>query len=135
MRTITCAFVGIATLLLLSFSIADKYEDEVVNLPGLTFDYLHRQFSGYLTVPSGNKLHYWFLEAQKEPEKAPLVLWLNGGPGCSSLVGLFTELGPFYPNPDGETLFENVYSWNKVSQHCYSNNYIKYEGWYYLFVF
>ena len=44
----------------------------------------------------------------------PLILWLNGGPGCSSVGGLFEELGPYYPEQSGETLYENVFSWNKV---------------------
>jgi len=44
----------------------------------------------------------------------PLVLWLNGGPGCSSLGGGFlSELGPFYPT--GNRLVRNEYSWNKVA--------------------
>ena len=41
------------------------------------------------------KLFYWYHEAVSEPEKKPWVLWLNGGPGCSSLGGMFGELGPF----------------------------------------
>ena len=46
-----------------------------------------RQWSGYLDVSGTQKhLHYWFVESySKNPADDPVVLWLNGGPGCSSL--------------------------------------------------
>uniref|UniRef100_A0A2P2I9L8 Carboxypeptidase n=1 Tax=Hirondellea gigas TaxID=1518452 RepID=A0A2P2I9L8_9CRUS len=50
---------------------------------------------------------------------APLLLWLNGGPGCSSMDGLLTELGPFYVNLGGETLYENPSSWNTFANIMY----------------
>ncbi|EFJ47842.1 hypothetical protein VOLCADRAFT_74841 [Volvox carteri f. nagariensis] len=46
----------------------------------------------------------------------PLVLWLNGGPGCSSIGGGFmTELGPFFPLPGGRELQRNPHSWNQFA--------------------
>ncbi|EES02428.2 hypothetical protein SORBI_3003G062900 [Sorghum bicolor] len=57
------------------------------------------------------------MEASGVPaDSAPLVLWLNGGPGCSSVgYGAMEELGAFRVNPDGATLSLNPYAWNKVA--------------------
>lgn len=94
-------------------------DDEVKNLPGLNDPINFRQFSGYLKADDENKtrkfFHYWFVESQGNPAKDPLILWLNGGPGCSSLGGLFTELGPFKVKDDGESLQLNDYSWNRLA--------------------
>ncbi|KAI5067005.1 hypothetical protein GOP47_0017533 [Adiantum capillus-veneris] len=50
-----------------------------------------------------------------DPLSKPLTLWLNGGPGCSSVGnGAFEELGPFRPRGDGRGLVENPSSWNKA---------------------
>ncbi|NP_001183841.1 Serine carboxypeptidase-like 42-like precursor [Zea mays] len=92
-------------------------EDLVTRLPGqppVTF----RQFAGYVDVDvkAGRSLFYYFAEAQENAAAKPLTLWLNGGPGCSSIGGgAFTELGPFYPRGDGRGLRLNKKSWNKAS--------------------
>lgn len=79
-----------------------------------------QQYSGYVTVDAKKQraLFYYFVEAQIDPPSKPLVLWLNGGPGCSSLgVGAFSENGPFRPN--GEFLLRNEYSWNTEANMLY----------------
>uniref|UniRef100_A0A3P9PMC2 Carboxypeptidase n=1 Tax=Poecilia reticulata TaxID=8081 RepID=A0A3P9PMC2_POERE len=86
--------------------------DEIGFLPGLQKQPSFRQYSGYLSLADGKHLHY-FVESQSKPPSDPVVLWLNGGPGCSSLDGLLTEHGPFLIQDDGVTLQYNPYSWNK----------------------
>lgn len=46
------------------------------------------------------------------PDEDPVVLWLNGGPGASSLTGLFEENGPFIVNSD-DTISLREYSWHR----------------------
>jgi len=71
-----------------------------------------KQYSGYLDDDEEDKhLFYWFFESRNDPKNDPVVLWLNGGPGCSSLMGLFMELGPSSVNQKLEVKF-NEFSWN-----------------------
>ncbi|RHY29250.1 hypothetical protein DYB32_005297 [Aphanomyces invadans] len=60
----------------------------------------------------GVELFYWLVHSESDPHTDPLVLWLNGGPGCSSLAGLFTELGPFVVEGD-LSVKRNTYAWNR----------------------
>ncbi|KAI4892100.1 hypothetical protein NFI96_000706 [Prochilodus magdalenae] len=94
-------------------------DDEIKFLPGLTKQPSFKQYSGYFNVAGNKHLHYWFVESQKNPASSPVVLWLNGGPGCSSLDGLLTEHGPFLIQDDGTTLMYNPYSWNMVANMLY----------------
>uniref|UniRef100_A0AAY4EGQ9 Carboxypeptidase n=1 Tax=Denticeps clupeoides TaxID=299321 RepID=A0AAY4EGQ9_9TELE len=93
--------------------------DEIKFLPGLPKQPSFKQYSGYLNVAGNKHLHYWFTESQKDPASSPVVLWLNGGPGCSSLDGLLTEHGPFLIQDDGVTLQYNPYSWNQIANMLY----------------
>ncbi|KAB2002108.1 hypothetical protein ES319_D11G043300v1 [Gossypium barbadense] len=63
------------------------HPDKIVKLPGQPPRLSFQQFSGYVTVDykKHTALFYYFVEAETDPASKPLVLWLNGGPGCSSL--------------------------------------------------
>ncbi|KAL3651648.1 hypothetical protein CASFOL_004650 [Castilleja foliolosa] len=94
-----------------------KENDQIKSLlgqPNVTFN----QYGGYVTVDqkAGRALFYYFAEAKDFAQTLPLVLWLNGGPGCSSLAyGAMQELGPFRVKSDGKTLFLNECAWNKAA--------------------
>ncbi|CAL5363508.1 unnamed protein product [Camellia sinensis] len=92
--------------------------DRIIKLPGQPAKVSFSQYSGYVTVDkrAGRALFYWLIEspANGKPTSKPLVLWLNGGPGCSSVAyGASEEVGPFRVRPDGKTLALSPYAWNK----------------------
>ncbi|KAL5574680.1 hypothetical protein UlMin_016379 [Ulmus minor] len=95
---------------------AEAEADRVRNLPGQP-PVKFRHYSGYIKLePDHHKaLFYWFFHAQENPHQKPLVLWLNGGPGCSSVAyGAAQELGPFLVRDKGRLIL-NKFSWNKVA--------------------
>ncbi len=86
-----------------------------------------RHWAGHLPASndgSDKKLFYWLFEpggndlanTPTEEEEIPLILWLNGGPGCSSMDGLWLENGPFrLVKSDGDrswTIDVNEHSWH-----------------------
>ena len=113
---------GIILLALVSCSLAAPVEDLVTTLPGMNDNkpFPFKMYSGYLQVASSTRnLHYIYVESRKDPKNDPLLIWFNGGPGCSSLLGWIQEHGP-YVVEDGETTFhENAYSWNKEANVLY----------------
>lgn len=78
-----------------------------------------KTYSGYLSVGTNMSMWFWFFEARSNASTAPLALWLNGGPGCSSMIGLFQEHGPchFVNGSDEPSL--NPYSWNTYANMLY----------------
>lgn len=103
---------------LLPLSSANQASDKITYLPGQPSNVDFAQYSGYVTVnkPAGRALFYWFTESPTRAHQKPLILWLNGGPGCSSIAyGAAEEIGPFRIRSDGKTLYSNPYAWNKLA--------------------
>jgi cathepsin A (carboxypeptidase C) len=53
--------------------------------------------SGYVNVTSApDYLFYWLFSSRDANPNAPLIIWTNGGPGCTSMEGATTENGPLF---------------------------------------
>ncbi|KAG8880224.1 hypothetical protein FRB97_000993 [Tulasnella sp. 331] len=77
--------------------------------------------SGYIDVNNNENYFSWFFSSRQTTKAsiAPLVLWFNGGPGSSSMIGLFQENGPCKVNSDEQTTTINHSSWNAVANVMY----------------
>jgi serine carboxypeptidase-like clade 4 len=78
--------------------------------------------SGYfeLNRTSAAEMFYFYFRARHDAGgSAPVVLWMTGGPGCSSELALFAENGPYAVGADGETLSVNEHGWDQVSNLIY----------------
>ncbi|KAK4794106.1 hypothetical protein SAY86_012100 [Trapa natans] len=100
----------------------------ITSIPGFTGRLPSVHHSGYVSLngkPTGKKfLFYYFVASQRNPSKDPIVLWLNGGPGCSSFDGFVYEHGPFnfqagQSKGSLPELHLNPFSWSKVSSILY----------------
>jgi len=71
--------------------------------------------TGYIGIteePEKNKLFFWYWDSRDNKEDDPLVIWLTGGPGCSSELAITFENGPFSVDPDTMNVLKEAYSWN-----------------------
>ena len=104
-----CPFAGSLPLL------PADLEDRIASLPGLGC-VAGLQLAGYLPVSDHpaypGKVFFWFVGSEDAADRAPIVFWLNGGPGSSSLFGFFAENGPYEITPDGR-LAARRYSWTE----------------------
>ncbi|KAJ5495421.1 Carboxypeptidase S1 [Penicillium diatomitis] len=90
-----------------------------------------RSYSGYVHLPPGTlkdvgmeqkypvNTFFWFFEARHDPMNAPLSIWMNGGPGSSSMIGLLQENGPCLVNADSNSTELNPWSWNNYVNMLY----------------
>jgi carboxypeptidase C (cathepsin A) len=71
-----------------------------------------------LKLTDTKSIYYLFEESQNDPTKDPVIMWSNGGPGCSSLIGWLGEIGPWIQQNDG-SFMSNPYAWNKNASVLY----------------
>ncbi|KAI3917138.1 hypothetical protein MKX01_003587 [Papaver californicum] len=64
------------------------------------------------------RMFYFFFESRGNKSDDPVVIWLTGGPGCSSELALFYENGPF-KIADNMSLVLNEFGWDKASNLIY----------------
>lgn len=98
----------------------------ITQLPGFNGSFPSKHYSGYVTIDADHekRLFYYFVTSEGDPSKDPVVLWLNGGPGCSSFDGFVYEHGCFNfeaakTQQSLPQLHLNPYSWSKVSNIIY----------------
>ncbi|KAE9460801.1 hypothetical protein C3L33_07231, partial [Rhododendron williamsianum] len=102
----------ISTILVSKFTESVPEGALVTQVPGFNGTFPSKHYSGYLSIHSlipfsgfnckwyvtideahGKKLFYYFVLSERDPSNDPVVLWLNGGPGCSSFDGFVYEHG------------------------------------------
>ncbi|XP_036102788.1 probable serine carboxypeptidase CPVL isoform X2 [Molossus molossus] len=80
-------------------------------------------YAGFLTVNKSfnSNLFFWFFPAMADTANAPVVLWLQGGPGGSSMFGLFVEHGPYFITKN-LTMRARDFPWSSTLSMLYIDN-------------
>ncbi|KAG9237435.1 serine carboxypeptidase [Amylocarpus encephaloides] len=91
-------------------------------LPEVDFN-IGESYAGTLPISANssdpNQLWFWFFPSSNPLAEKEITIWLNGGPGCSSLDGLFQENGPFLWQSGTYEPVVNPYSWVNLTNMIY----------------
>ncbi|KAI9874851.1 MAG: hypothetical protein M1830_009184 [Pleopsidium flavum] len=91
----------------------------VNRLPNITYP-LPASWAGEILIPgTQDELFFWLFAAESSTSSNNLIIWLNGGPGCSSLEGLTSENGPLSFVGNATAPVANPYSWTKLANVLY----------------
>ena len=94
-------------------------EDEKVTqldqMPDLSFGL----YSGYVKINDAKSLHYIVTVSQGDWKVDPVIVWFNGGPGCSSLLAWAQEHGPYVLEDGATTFVKNKFAWNNEATVIY----------------
>ncbi|KAJ5348044.1 uncharacterized protein N7506_001297 [Penicillium brevicompactum] len=97
-----------------------KFQVNGTHFPQVPFD-IGESYAGLLpNTPNGNSsLFFWFFPSTNPAADKEITIWLNGGPGCSSLDGILQENGPFLWQAGVYEPVRNPYSWTKLTNVVY----------------
>ena len=119
------SFVALLSTSWLPWTLAQESSaaDYIVHsLPGAP-DPLLKMWAGHIEVTPehhGN-LFFWLIQNRHIAQRQRTVIWLNGGPGCSSMDGALMEIGPYRVKEDG-TLRLNDGSWDEFANVLFIDN-------------
>lgn len=74
--------------------------------------YGESQWTGTIDVTDSHRLFFWFFDSRNDPANDPIIIWMNGGPGSTSMLGLFNEMGACWLEPGANTTVPNDFAWN-----------------------
>ncbi|KAI9336235.1 serine carboxypeptidase-domain-containing protein [Zopfochytrium polystomum] len=99
----------------------DPADYSVSGIPIANPTNINGQYAGYIPVTTAENgtgsLFFWYFPST-DVASMDIVIWLNGGPGCSSMIGQFEENEPFLIQDDG-SFIQNEYAWNTVANLLY----------------
>ncbi|KAF4778861.1 serine carboxypeptidase [Colletotrichum scovillei] len=101
--------------------LTDKTKKFVVNgtkIPEVDFD-VGESYAGLLNIDKNNdtagKLYFWFFPSESQAADKEIMIWLTGGPGCSSTGELLSENGPMLWQPGMFKPIRNKWSWHRIT--------------------
>jgi carboxypeptidase D len=84
-------------------------------LPDFPFN-IPESYAGLLPIDNtGKELFFWFVPSSGPDPSSEITIWLNGGPGCSSLYGFLREQGPVIWPLGNNWPLRNSWSWTNLT--------------------
>ncbi|KAM7186926.1 Alpha/Beta hydrolase fold [Rhypophila sp. PSN 637] len=101
---------------------SQKFSVNGTGIPDVDFD-VGESYAGSLPISQkpgeDSNLFFWFFPSTDPDPEQEILIWLNGGPGCSSFEGLIQENGPFLWQYGTYKPVKNPWSWNKLTNIVY----------------
>jgi carboxypeptidase D len=118
-------FLFIVLSLAMTASSSEKTQADyfVHSLPGQPDGPLLKMHAGHIEItPEHNgNLFFWLYHNRHIGDRQRTVIWLNGGPGCSSMDGALMEVGPYRVREGGQLQY-NDGSWDEFANLLFVDN-------------